>query len=193
MTEQAFSLIPFPTADFSDIEITGTVSLEDTLLAVHYALTGDIEEVMLPRISATPGRKDELWKTTCFEFFLALKAQSHYWEFNLSPSGDWNVYRMEAYRKVGFGVEPGISQLPFMTRKESSGYFLDLSVDLAPILERQQELEMAVTAVIQLKNGNETYWALTHPASQPDFHLRQSFILALAGQTPLLRRSAQVG
>jgi hypothetical protein len=141
----------------------------------------------------SPSRKDELWKATCFEFFLAIKGQPGYWEFNLAPCGDWNVYRMDAYRRVGFREETAISRLHFEFKKESGGYSLDVSVDMASLIQPEQELQMAITAIIQTMDGIETYWALAHPASHADFHLRESFILALAGQTHPLEQSARDG
>src|SRR5688572_26316236 len=94
MPKQSFSLIPFAALEIPAITITGQVFLQANQLIVYYSLTGDISSVSLPEKSATPRRKDELWRHTCFEFFLAIKDQPAYWEFNFSPSGDWNVYRM---------------------------------------------------------------------------------------------------
>lgn len=183
MIEHSFTLIPYPAPHIPAIDIMGKLTLQKRILALHNSLTGDIEDVLFPPPSLKPSRKDELWKSTCFEFFLAIKEQPAYWEFNLSPSGDWNVYRMDAYRRTGFREETAISQLPFQFRKESDGYLLDVSLDLASLVHSGQEWEMAVAAVIQTKDGRETYWALKHPASQPDFHLREGFILSRAGQT----------
>jgi hypothetical protein len=88
-----------------------------TVLALQYSLAGKSADIFLPSPSAHPGRKDELWQTTCFEFFLAAKDQPGYWEFNLAPSGNWNVYRMDAYRGIGFREETSIQRLPFEVRK----------------------------------------------------------------------------
>src|SRR5215213_1037963 len=183
--EQTFSLIPFPALSLPAVTINGIVSLQDRLLALHYSLAGNIADVLLPNASQNPGRKDELWKATCFEFFLAVKDQPGYWEFNISPSGDWNVYRMDAYRRVGFQEEMAVEKLPFVCKKELGEYSLDVSLDLTPILRSEQELQMAITAIIQMKDGNETYWALAHPAPYADFHLREGFILSPAVQSHL--------
>jgi hypothetical protein len=183
MIEQTFTLIPFPAPDIPEISITGKLSLDDHVLTLKYLLAGEIESLLLPLVSPAPSRRDELWKETCFEFFVAIKDQPGYWEFNMSPSGDWNVYRMDAYRRIGFHEETTISQLPFEFMKELDGYSLDVSVDLAPLVEPGHELQMAITGVIQTRDRNETYWALTHPAPYADFHLRESFILPLAAQT----------
>jgi hypothetical protein len=150
---------------------------------LEYSLSGDLESVLLPPASSNPQRKDELWKATCFEFFLAVKGQTGYWEFNLSPSGDWNAYRIDAYRRIGFREETAISQLPFEFQKGSDEYALGVFLDLTDLITSGLEIQLGIAAIVQTKDGNETYWALVHPASQPDFHARESFILLLAGQT----------
>jgi hypothetical protein len=193
MIEQSFKLLPFPAPDVPAISLTGNLSLKNHVLTLHYLLAGNREDVVLPPISPCPGRRDELWKVTCFEFFLAVKDQPSYCEFNMSPSLDWNVYRMDAYRRIGFRNETAVIQLPFETKKRANGYSLHVSVDLTPIVQPQQELQMAITAIIQMKDGNETYWALTHPAPYADFHLRESFILTLAGQAHLFEQPAPDG
>lgn len=191
MSRQLFSLIPFPAPKLPAITLTGAVARQSNVLALHYFLTGDIENIFLPQTSACPSRKDELWKTTCFELFLAIKDQSRYWEFNLSPSGDWNVYCMDAYYRIGFHEETAIQQLSFKAEKETGAFALDMIVDLKPILLENAPLEIGVTAVIQTRDGDKTYWALAHPGAQPDFHRRESFILVPAGQTHPSPQSAR--
>lgn len=185
MIEQSFSLIPFPAPDIPAISLTGRFSFHDSILTVDYVLAGDVEKVSLPPVSLYPGRKDELWKATCFEFFLAIKDRAGYWEFNMSPTGYWNVYRMDAYRRIGFREETAIAQLPYEIKHESDKLSLEISIDISVIIPSEQDLQMAVTAIIQTKDGQETYWALAHPAPHVDFHLRESFILSLARQTHL--------
>jgi hypothetical protein len=183
MIERKFRLVPFPAPEIPEISLSGTFTFAQHFLTLQYCLSGNLESVRLPPTSPMPGRRDELWKETCFEFFLAIKDRPDYWEFNLSPSGDWNVYRMDAYRRIGFREETAISQLPFEFRKGTDGYSMDAYVDLASIIESGHELQMAVTAILQACDGKETYWALAHPAPQPDFHAREGFILPLEGQT----------
>ena len=130
--------------------------------------------------SRRPARKDELWQTTCFECFLAIPDGPQYWEFNMSPSGDWNVYHMDAYRRVGVREETSIQQLPFAVQKDVDCFSLEVSVDLDPIIRQENIVQVGISSVIQTKDGIESYWALAHPNPQADFHLRESFILVLA-------------
>jgi hypothetical protein len=190
MLEQPFSLIPFPAPAIPEITITGSISRQNNLLALHYSLAGNLADIFVPSPSAPPSRRDELWKTTCFEFFLGIKEQPQYWEFNISPSGDWNAYHMDMYRRVGFREETSIQRLQLEVREEAGVFTMNTAVDLKPILREDQVLEVSITAIIQTRDGNETYWALIHPASHADFHLRESFILALAGQNHPAPQSA---
>ena len=189
MTEKPFSLRAFPASRIPSIAITGKISLQKNFLSLHYALAGDLESLLLPAPSTKPSRRDDLWKSTCFEFFLAIKDQPQYWEFNLSPSGDWNVYHMDAYRRVGFTEELLIQELPFVMEIKPRSVSLDLCVDLSSIVSPDQSLELGMTAIMQTTDGEETYWALTHPGSAPDFHLRESFVVALIEQVDLSRQS----
>lgn len=193
MIALSFTLIPYPAPDIPSISLSGRLLVENQILTLHYSLTGDTDRVLLPLASLTPSRKDELWKETCFEFFLAVKDKPGYWEFNMSPSGDWNVYRMDAYRRVGFREETAISELDFEFGRELDGYSLDVSVDLGAIFAPSTKLQVAITAVLQTHDGNETYWALAHPAPHADFHLREGFILELAEQTHPSQQSALGG
>ena len=190
MTKHSFSLIPFPAPNLPKISITGEISLQDNSVLLRYSLSGEIEKILWPPIAVNPSRKDELWKRTCFEFFLAIKNMPQYWEFNLSPSGDWNAYYMNSYRRVGFREETSIQRLQFESQRQSSHFTLDVIVDLNPIIQQSQLFDVGITAVIQKTDGNETYWALSHPAPFADFHLRESFILGLAGQTHRSQQSA---
>jgi hypothetical protein len=180
MIERAFHLVPFPAPILPAIHITGSIALQDQVLDLTCLIEGAVEQVRLPEISLNPSRRDELWKGTCFEFFLATKARPEYWEFNMSPSGDWNVYRMDAYRRAGFREESAIQRLTFGVQKQPGLLELHVTVDLSPIVQPFESLEIGVAAVVQSNDGKPSYWALVHPEPQADFHLRESFILGLA-------------
>jgi hypothetical protein len=183
MTGRAFALVPFPSGTHPAIQVRGAIAFRNEHLAIRYSVEGNVDEVLLPPPATRPGRRDELWKATCFEFFLAVKGDPGYWEFNMSPSGDWNIYRMEAYRRVGFREEALLARLPFVFKREPERYSLEAGVDLSAILTPEREVELAVTAVLQMKDGSESYWALAHPGPVADFHLRDGFILSPAEQT----------
>ena len=122
-------------------------------------------------------RKDDLWKMTCFEIFIAPEGQTQYWEFNMSPSSNWNVYHMDAYRQVNMREEPLFVSLPFTLHKTDDELNLDISINLSSILLLDQKTNIGITAIIQTFGGHESYWALTHPGTQADFHMRDGFTI----------------
>lgn len=135
MTSIPFRLIPFAgaseannpgvlstTANLTDsLTITGQLSLTDDSLEVAYQLQGDLTQLRLPSPASPPERRDLLWQTTCMELFLARRGDNGYWEFNLSPAGHWNVYRLEGYRQ-GLAPEPAYQQLPFQVEQQGSAF-----------------------------------------------------------------------
>jgi hypothetical protein len=176
---QPFALVPFGQPPRGQLRLGGTIGREGQRLWVRYALRGPLESLAIPPLSATPHRRDELWLATCLELFVALPGQSGYREFNLSPSGDWNVYQLDGYRQ-GLRPDPAWSSLP-LTRGEPSPEALDLQLatTLPPDLAAAPALEVAVTAVLQLRDGSCGYWALRHPGEEADFHRRDGFALRL--------------
>jgi hypothetical protein len=179
MTHATFSLIPFPDSKLPEIQITGEISRQRSVVEIRYSVTGDVASIHLPPAKSGHGRKDDLWKATCFEFFMALPNQPQYWEYNLSPSGEWNIYHMDAYRRIGFREETLIQNLSLNVSQQKECVAVICSTDISPIVSSSESIQVAITSVIQTKDGHETYWALVHPNLQPDFHVRESFTLAL--------------
>ena len=68
--------------------------LDQGILALDYELVAPADQLIWPAAAASPERRDELWQSTCLELFIAKPNEPRYWEINLSPSGDWNVYRL---------------------------------------------------------------------------------------------------
>jgi hypothetical protein len=182
--EQPFALVPFGGEPEPGLRLDGCIGRDGERLWVTYSLAGPLQSLAIPSLSVEPRRRDELWQATCLELFLALPGQEGYWEFNLSPSGDWNVYRLDGYRQ-GLRPDPAWSALP-LTRHDpapSAGpaarLELRLRSSLPPELAAAAELEAAVTAVLQLQNGSCSTWALRHPGEEADFHRRDGFVLRL--------------
>jgi hypothetical protein len=179
MNKQTFSLQPFSfTESFPNLKITGNISRNANQFAISYNLGGDLKEIAIAPTSNAPSRKHELWEDTCFEFFLGIKNSQRYWEFNLSPAGHWNVYRFDGYRQ-GMQEETAFEKLPFNIQNQADGLALALNVDLDKIVSAEQKIEVAITTVINHRDGEITYWALTHKGAEADFHLRDSFIVEL--------------
>jgi hypothetical protein len=174
-----FALIPFSAQKAPDISISGMVRRKKNIFSVHYTLAGELEEIVFPSPIENATRKDDLWRRTCFEFFLAVKGLPQYWEFNLSHSGDWNVYAMDAYRQVNMREETRIQRLQFNVQKKVERFSLETELDLSPILREDVYIEAGITSVIQTKDGKESFWALSHSHPEADFHVRSSFVLEI--------------
>jgi hypothetical protein len=162
----------------ASLALTGSVRRNGDRLSLHYRLEDPEGLVLLPPATATPRRRDELWITTCFEFFLAEPGTGPYWEVNLCPSGDWNLYRLSGYRQ-GLAPEPAIAALPFVVERDRGGLDLAVTLDLGALPLVGRPLELAVTAVVELQGGEILYWALRHPGEQADFHRREGFGLRI--------------
>jgi hypothetical protein len=122
------------------------------------------------------GRADELWRHTCFEVFVAEQGSTAYREFNFSPSGEWAAYAFTAYR---VGMTPlQLDSPPQISWQQTIGRLELVAILPADMLiAAEGAMRMALSAVIEEQSGTITYWALKHPAGQPDFHHPESFAL----------------
>jgi len=179
MNDYSFSLQPFSSAQpLLSLKVKGKIFRRSNTLALQYTLLGHLGELVIPKPADIPARKNELWKETCFEFFVAVRDSHPYWEFNLSPAGHWNVYRFAGYRQ-GMEEERVFTSMDFRVRRQPQSLRLDLKLNLDKMVKEKQPLEVALSAVIKLKDGELTYWALTHGGPQADFHRREGFIVKL--------------
>ncbi len=177
MKKQSFSLQPFQPLK-TDLQITGEITRDKNILTVHYRLKGDLEKIEIPATEKLPIRKNELWEKTCFEFFIGINETPIYWEFNLSPSGDWNIYYFEKYRQP-MELEDRLESLPFNILRDSNALYLGVELNLDRLVSIIQNLDISITTVIKSKEGDISYWALKHCGKEADFHLRDSFVLAM--------------
>jgi hypothetical protein len=180
MNGQDFSLKPFsPISPLLDIELAGNIARAGNILAIRYDLRGDLAKLVIPGPADRPFRRRGLWEETCCEFFLGVKGARRYWEFNLSPAGHWNVYRFTEYRQ-GMAEETAFASLSVSVRTQPASMRLSLYLEIKRIVAADQPLEIGLAAVIKFREQGLTYWALTHPGPQADFHRRDSFIIALS-------------
>lgn len=176
-------LIPHPTGLRGPVEEL-SVQAEwagPSAISVRYRLTGDISKISI----APPGesaRTDGLWRRTCFEAFARFDGEPGYLEFNFAPSGDWAAYKFNSYR---IGMAEYDCAAPNILTSWSGADFLlsaELSFDEFSPFRRRGRIKMAFTAVIELANGDKSYWALAHPSNQPDFHHPAGFVYELSGK-----------
>ncbi len=179
MNLQDFSLIPFPAGENGpDIEITGSIGRRANLLFVGWSVRGDLSALEIPAPEKVPRRVDRLWEGFCLELFIGMKGSDPYWEFNFSPSGHWNVYRFASYRE-GMREEEAFASLPFVVRNRQEHLVLSVELGIDRIIPREKTMEAGVSAVVKTLGGGTSHWALAHPGTRPDFHLRDGFLLKI--------------
>jgi len=180
MEEQAFSLKKFGNGS-SGIAVAGRAGRRDNTLAVRYELTGNLQDIDIPRRKQKPSRLKGLWENTCFELFVAARGCDPYWEINISPLGDWNVFRFDRYGEkrniADLREETAVAALVSRTGRKPGSLSLMFELNLDGLISEDQRLEVGISAVI--KSEEKSYWALIHCGAKPDFHRRDGFILAL--------------
>jgi hypothetical protein len=174
-----FALRPFSTeSNLPQIEINGRVNRKDNVLSIEYQLFGDLNSISIAPPANPPSRQFHLWEATCFEFFIGIPGDANYWEFNLSPSGDWAIFALDDYRQ-GLRDETAFTSLPFKVDRYPNYITLSLEFDLSELVFLEQDLEMSVTTVIKSSQNELSYWAITHSGKEADFHLRDSFVIKI--------------
>lgn len=148
-------------------------------LSLRYIATGSTPGLKVAALSA-PNRVDGLWRTTCFEAFVASATTGAYYEFNFSPSTEWASYRFSAYRE-GMTPAPETGEPDIQTRLNAGRLELQALVHLHRLeaLPAGADLRLAIAAVLEQADGGLSYWALAHPPGKPDFHHPDGFVFQL--------------
>jgi hypothetical protein len=143
----------------------------------RFRVSGDVSEIVWPDLAA-PRHQDGLWRSTCFEAFVAPVDQPSYQEFNWSPSGAFAHYAFADYRRPGpapvaqmqtIEADRGVSEAMLVAR---------LPGDAWP----RGPLSLGLSAVVELKTGAHQYFAIRHFAERPDFHDRRGFTITVPAE-----------
>lgn len=154
---------------------------ENDGLTLRYELVGAVGNLLIPE-PQLPAEKEGLWQHTCFEAFIAVvddETCTRYHEFNFSPSGQWAAYAFNNYRQRKVWH---ISNPPTIHCTRSSNQLtLETVIHIADLPDKppHQPYRLGLTAVLETKAGELSYWALCHPPGTPDFHHRRGFTLSL--------------
>lgn len=180
-----FQLRPFSSGLLEkNLSLGGSLTRTPGGLVIEYRLQGSLDDINLSSRSsiAQAGRRHELWRHTCFELFFATPGKAAYWEFNLCPSGCWNVYHFTGYR-TGMREERTVAQPLCQVVKGADLLSMTCTLNFSTIIDGACQLDIGVAGVIEAADGSISYWALDHLGAQPDFHDRRGFLLALPGVT----------
>lgn len=182
-------LMPFDFGAAPSISIMVTLTrnaLNVLTLEYRWIDLGSVIEWPASKTSKEPSRKDDLWKATCFEAFFSVPSTKAYWEVNLSPSGNWNVYHFDDYRS-GMKEEVKIDKVDMVKVENQRAYKATLHLDALASGSSQNNnmmlpntpLDFSIAAVIQRNNDTQSFWAVEHTGDEPDFHRRDSFTVPI--------------
>lgn len=167
-----YRLVPFPSAAAPPVAaVEADVRREGDHLHFAFRVSRGAKLKTAPR--ATPARRDGLWRSTCFEAFIKPGAGDAYFEFNFSPSGDWAAYRFDRYRRGMMNAAVMAPDIQWRT--------LDGAAELAARIDAtalglSPSARLGLSAILETKQHEKTYWALAHPGDKPDFHHAGGFI-----------------
>jgi hypothetical protein len=171
------TLVPFNITSTPDVQVQATLERKDSVISIRYEIRGNVASLQIPSSKQTPERLDGLWNHTCCEAFISKDGHNAYKELNFSPSGDWNVYSFTNYQE-GHQLDSDLKILSQQFIVDTNKLSLVVAIDVGQELERAQ-LNVGITTVLQLKDNSITYWAVSHEAERPDFHVRKSFSIVI--------------
>jgi hypothetical protein len=131
------------------------------------------------RSRGEPGRhplwRDELWRVTCFEAFVARPGSPGYMELNASPRGHFALYSFDSVRA---GMRP-LADAEVVVRSHEEGGALVVRTRAAP-RGLSGPLRVGLTAVVEVRELGLRYFALSHAGPKPDFHRPETWSVELA-------------
>lgn len=174
------NLIPHPAtpAGIRDLKVWASIDHAASFGAmattnIWFGIGGSADAFAIPE-TEEPARKDGLWKATCLEAFFRPAGEQRYQEWNFAPSGDWAAYDFTGYRD---GMSESQVGAPPYIRMEDNLTWWTLGATVA--VDAATKWELALSAVLEEKDGSKSYWALAHPSAEPDFHHPDCFVARL--------------
>jgi len=164
----------FAASDGVALSVDWSVSRETTL-TIAYHVTDPEGHIAWP--AAAQSRTDGLWRHTCFEAFIASASSPAYAEFNLAPSGAWAAYAFDDYRSGMRDLD--LATPPQIAQSASNRWHATLDLTRLAHLIGPAPWRLAVTAVIEARDGSKSFWSLAHPPGKPDFHHADCFAARL--------------
>ena len=167
-----FNLVPYAEGDSVE-RIDGSFELNDHEVDCRWTLTGAVDRIRFPGRTAAPGRVMSLWEHTCFEFFIGGANEAGYYEFNLSPSGDWNSFAFTDLRTGMAETDELVCTSSAAERLSPETLQVSVRAYFTPPNGIRQ-WRIGISAVIEQEDGQRLYYALSHDGGRPDFHRRSN-------------------
>jgi len=160
-------LILKPFTEETGLSLFFTVTQIENRIDCSYNIKGDIRSLNLPKYNPE-GRRHFLWLDTCFELFLKIDGDPHYYEFNFSPFQSFNIFHFAYYRAPMIESNDfNVALSPAIISDDS----LSFNCSITPQLKLDYtKINFLPTVVIKKKGGDVSYWAAKHSLEKPDFH-----------------------
>lgn len=175
-----FNLVPHPSTPPAEpsFKVWATVDHAASLgpvatTNIWFGVSAPAERFVIPPVTE-PWRADELWRTTCFEAFLAAAGEKNYREWNFAPHGNWGAYDFSDYRKDMATAD--VRSPPYIRMEDNFTWW---TVGATIAVEAETRWDLGLSAILEEKDGTKSYWALAHSPDKPDFHARDCFVASL--------------
>jgi len=155
-----------------EIEIKASFETTDNTIKASFEITGDISNYIFNHPSRQT-RKNELWKETCFELFLAHKNSSEYYEANISPSTEWNFYNFSDY-KTDMKEKKDIYAPLISSVKMVDKYSISFEFEFNAI---RSNLSFNLCVILLDKEGIRDFYSIHRKKENVDFHDREYWSL----------------
>ncbi len=153
--------------------------------SLAFRAVGAIPEIMVPRVGNERqcfGYEgwvfaDRLWEHTCFEAFVEFEGVAGYFEYHVATSAQWASYSFASYRE-------GMVKAEEFTLRSGSWRVTAHRIEVGATFEipkalRGRAMKVGLSAIVEEKTRQKSYWALRHPLGRPDFHHPDCFALTL--------------
>ncbi len=169
-------LMLHPDCDSGPISsVTAMIHPTEKGCAAEFRLSGDISAITLPDKEEAK-RRDNLWKTTCFEIFWQAEGSPSYREFNLSPSTCWAAYDFDDFRLNS--RDASAERVAIDCSISSNSLVLKAEIESQLVLPAK----VALNAIVENADGALQFWALKFAQGKPEFHSEICRDLHLAGR-----------
>lgn len=114
-----------------------------------------------------------LWNTEVFELFIHSDTSKRYWEYHLSPSGDWWFSAFSDYRRVEASAGISSNAVDVLSNAYQGWNYRGIAYSPIPLdFHEGDELPILFSGI--LNSGNEKLYLASVPpqCGSPDFHRR---------------------
>ena len=153
--------------------VKAIIELYDDKLTLEYQILGDLSHYHFPK-QTKQERANELWLDTTFELFIAPTNSDEYWEINISPSTQWNVYHFTSY-KEGMKESNIISQPTIKTDEYHNEYRLTFESSV-PKEYFDQASHINLCVILLDQKGVRHFYSIKRREGSPNFHDRDYFM-----------------